>query len=428
MFSNVIIYLNNNLTETQKTTLFTILMEICAVDGVVKHEEYVTLLVIAGLFYPGKEKQIIFQPFINAGMKVEEINDNISENINLPEQLLENLSQEEDIDANIQFIENHIAECQVSIDIWSHWVKDVLDIKPSPQIAAFFVSQLYLNGLAELALELMSETEKYFNENMPYYDEFLELKEELTDDFGNKRIKSKKSEDQDLKVVFNVYGKMNRVFLCTKEDDIELNDIEDHWENTYENFYQIDSDNIITCEINDEEVFNGTTLQLFGDREYYEPTEDIEYHEELRYAKLFLETMNKKIKELPGYQDLDFNNLSQDFYSKYSFNATNTIIIQDKGVKTETMDRVAPNFENRYTMVLSGKFHLRTYPLTLKSFRINDFFLRKISCLEDITGESLDSYYCFSELIHCEEGSLEFEIMAENIKDINTVEGWPSDY
>lgn len=65
-------FINDNFDFNQKSRLIQILMEICAVDKIIKKQEYVTLILIAKTFFPGQEHQGVTEVFKDAGIKIEE--------------------------------------------------------------------------------------------------------------------------------------------------------------------------------------------------------------------------------------------------------------------------------------------------------------------------------------------------------------------
>ena len=65
-------FINDNFDFNQKSRLIQILMEICAVDKIIKKQEYVTLILIAKIFFPGQEHQGVTEVFKNAGITIEE--------------------------------------------------------------------------------------------------------------------------------------------------------------------------------------------------------------------------------------------------------------------------------------------------------------------------------------------------------------------
>ncbi len=70
MLLNCINFLNNNFEDDDKKRFLQILMMICAVDNEIKHGEYITLILIAKTFFPGREHLFIDQTFENAGIKI----------------------------------------------------------------------------------------------------------------------------------------------------------------------------------------------------------------------------------------------------------------------------------------------------------------------------------------------------------------------
>ncbi len=70
MLLNCINFMNNNFDDDDKKRFLQILMMICAVDNVIKHGEYTTLILIAKTFFPGREHLFIDQTYENAGIKI----------------------------------------------------------------------------------------------------------------------------------------------------------------------------------------------------------------------------------------------------------------------------------------------------------------------------------------------------------------------
>jgi uncharacterized tellurite resistance protein B-like protein len=72
LLPNSINYLNENLDFNQKARLIQILMQICAEDDIIKKDEYVTLMLIAKIFFPGQEHEGVTNVFKEMGIKIEE--------------------------------------------------------------------------------------------------------------------------------------------------------------------------------------------------------------------------------------------------------------------------------------------------------------------------------------------------------------------
>jgi hypothetical protein len=70
MLLNCINFLNNNFNDDDKKRFLQILMMICAVDSLIKQGEYITLILIAKTFFPGREHLFIDQTYENAGIKI----------------------------------------------------------------------------------------------------------------------------------------------------------------------------------------------------------------------------------------------------------------------------------------------------------------------------------------------------------------------
>ena len=69
---NSIHFLNDNLDFNQKSRLIQILMQICAQDNIIKKQEYVALMLIAKIFFPGQEHEGVTNVFKDAGITIEE--------------------------------------------------------------------------------------------------------------------------------------------------------------------------------------------------------------------------------------------------------------------------------------------------------------------------------------------------------------------
>ena len=70
--TNSIHFLNDNLDFNQKSRLIQILMQICAQDNIIKKQEYVALMLIAKIFFPGQEHEGVTNVFKDAGITIEE--------------------------------------------------------------------------------------------------------------------------------------------------------------------------------------------------------------------------------------------------------------------------------------------------------------------------------------------------------------------
>jgi hypothetical protein len=69
---NSINFINDNFDFDQKSRLIQILMQICAQDNIIKKQEYVALMLIAKIFFPGQEHEGVTNVFKDAGITIEE--------------------------------------------------------------------------------------------------------------------------------------------------------------------------------------------------------------------------------------------------------------------------------------------------------------------------------------------------------------------
>jgi uncharacterized tellurite resistance protein B-like protein len=69
---NSIHFLNKNLDFEKKARLIQILMTISSQDNIIKKQEYVALMLIAKIFFPGQEHEGVTNVFKDAGITIEE--------------------------------------------------------------------------------------------------------------------------------------------------------------------------------------------------------------------------------------------------------------------------------------------------------------------------------------------------------------------
>lgn len=415
MFSNVIVFLNDYLSAKQKSTLIAILMEISAEDGIIKQSEYVTLMVIAGLFYPGKEKSMVLEPFMKAGINIEGVKGENSDSYNLPENIKENLSQEENIDENIFFIYNYVKEAKLSNDELEGLYLKIIDFKPNAQIAGQYAQELFRKGKIEIAKTIIENRNQY-NGNDFAWEVFEDAVNEINKNLNVSKFEEFQSNnDEDLTLTIEIFGNLHNFFQCRKDEDQDINEIENHYENTLSNFFKIDSDNSIIIKLNDKRIFEGPVLELGIIETELESIEDTD-----RSTLDLIDSNLTKIKKINRFTNMDSNEF---LVSKRN----NFIVINNTSgaLGYYSGKKFAPEFDNRYTMVEYGKYHIQTIPVKLKKFKLSDLFFQKDTGMEDIIGTSADGvYYCFSLIFHNELGELEFEIQNNNIKSTEFYGGW----
>ena len=222
---------------------------------------------------------------------------------------------------------------------------------------------------------------------------------------------------EELELVINIYGRMHQLFQCKKEVDDEIDEIENHYENSYSAFFKIDSDNLISIELNNEKIFEGEVLELGINENDLEQVADLD--------KITLANISNTLENIPTSKCFNEIDLEEIYVSTKS----NLMVVSEGSLDYGRQLKFAPNFENRYTMIEYGKYHIQTIPIKLKSFKITDLFFQKDTCIEDLLGPATEGiYYCFSKIFHFELKELEYEIQQNNVKSTDFAEGWISDY
>jgi hypothetical protein len=222
-------------------------------------------------------------------------------------------------------------------------------------------------------------------------------------------------EGEDLKLVINIYGSLHQLFQCRKEEEEEIEEVENHYENTLSAFFKIDSDNLITIELNGEKILEGEVSDL--------GINETELKIVSKTDPISLEKVAGnlgKISNFKPFSDIDMDNI---LISKKN----NLLVINDTSgaLGYRKALKYAPECENRYTMVEYGKYHIQTYPVNLKRFKISDLFFQKDTGMEDLIGNSSEGiYYCFSKIFHIELNELEYEIQNSNVRSTEFLEGW----
>jgi hypothetical protein len=87
------------------------------------------------------------------------------------------------------------------------------------------------------------------------------------------------------------------------------------------------------------------------------------------------------------------------------------------------------DIDQRYALIDYGWFHLKSYPIEVSDFQINQLVFIKDSNVIDFTGsdDSDEIYYAFSTLFYCDGKQIEFEIEANRSKSLDVIQGWVQD-
>lgn len=229
-------------------------------------------------------------------------------------------------------------------------------------------------------------------------------------------------EGEDLKLKIQIYGSMHQLYHCTKEEDQEIDEIDNHYENSLYSYYKIDSDNFIIIELNNEKIFEGEVSELGINNPAMEVIEN-----------LFDDVTGNIAFRLQEIKEKGFTKEIDIYQIKVSTKNNLLVVDSECGVSLDydcsyydkpLTDRKS---DNRYTMIEYGKYHLQTSSIKLKSFKISDLFFQKDTNVESLTGSSTGVFYCFSKIFHKELNELDFETYESNVKDTEFYQGWPMD-
>jgi hypothetical protein len=89
------------------------------------------------------------------------------------------------------------------------------------------------------------------------------------------------------------------------------------------------------------------------------------------------------------------------------------------------LERVS-DFDNRYSFVRYGKFHLQTEAVEVLSFSVTDLFFYANSDVDEILSDFRGTYV-FSKILHKKIGELELGVVSCNTKDTYSKSGWITD-
>jgi hypothetical protein len=239
----------------------------------------------------------------------------------------------------------------------------------------------------------------------------------LTKNFITKEIPFKEyhsENDADLNIVINIYGRMHQIFECINKEEEDIDAIEDHYQNIFDWKYKIDDDNLMIIELDGEKIFEGSILELAI-------RDDVQVYDLEPFQQNYIKSKLKKIKTFDEFHEFD----SDDAWvskKNYLLRIPQGRLEGDRGLE------LAPNFNNRYSMINYGKYHLKAF-VKVKSFSISDLFFQMEPTMEDLISEPDGGpYYNFSKIFHYEQGELELEVVSENLKDTEFQNGWLYDF
>jgi hypothetical protein len=87
------------------------------------------------------------------------------------------------------------------------------------------------------------------------------------------------------------------------------------------------------------------------------------------------------------------------------------------------------DIDQRYALIDYGWYHLKSYPIEVSDFQMNQLVFIKDSNVIDFTGsdDSDEIYYAFTNLFYCDGKQIEFEIADNRSKSLDVIQGWVQD-
>ena len=177
-------------------------------------------------------------------------------------------------------------------------------------------------------------------------------------------------------------------------------------------FCKIDDDNFIKVEVDGETIFEGNISKLKINSSNTEQGHDLSLPK-----RKYISPKLEKIKQIKSFCEFDADEV---WVSKEN----HLLVIPQGRLEGDRGLELAPNFNNRYSMINYGKYNIEA-TVKVKSFAISDLFFQIDPCMCDLISEPSDGpFYNFSKIFHYEEGELELEIKDNSLKDTEFKKGW----
>ena len=330
----------------------------------------------------------------------------------LPEEITKNLKDYSNPDENIFCVYKYVKEHINNDDDLEQLYLAIIEFKPNAQIVSEYAMQLFEKNRIAVAVSLIKNKEKYSGDDHAWKCFKSSERDILPISFTNPFKVYEAKDAADLNVTINIHGSMHQVLECTKEEDVDIDDIDDHYQNTFDFTYKIDDDNFIKVEVDGETIFEGNISKLKINSSNTEQGHDLSLPK-----RKYISPKLEKIKQINNFREFDADEV---LVSKEN----HLLVIPQGRLEGDRGLELAPNFNNRYSMINYGKYNLEA-TVKVKSFAISDLFFQIDPCMCDLISEPSDGpFYNFSKIFHYEEGELELEIKDNSLKDTEFKKGW----
>jgi len=328
----------------------------------------------------------------------------------LPEVITNNLKDYSNPDENIFAVYKYVNEHITNDDDLEQLYLAIIEFKPNAQIVGQYARELFEKGRVEVAISLIKNKEKYSGDDHSWKCFKSSERDILPISFTNPFKVYEAKDAANLNITINIHGRMHQVFSCTKEEDVNIDDIDDHYQNIFDWIYKIDDNNLMIIEVDGEKIFEGSLSEL-GIRET-EVGYDLS-----KPKRKYITPKLEKIKQIKDFCEFDSDEV---WVSKEN----HLLLIPQGRLEGDRGLELAPNFNNRYSMINYGKYNLEA-SVKVKSFAISDLFFQLDPCMDELVLEPEGGpYYNFSKIFHYEEGELELEIKSDRVMETEFKKGW----
>jgi hypothetical protein len=220
------------------------------------------------------------------------------------------------------------------------------------------------------------------------------------------------------KLQIEISGLIQQILQGTCEDSNDTDYLEENpYDGIHTNFYKFDSDNLIKISLDDTVIFEKEikSLDLKG----------------CWNTELIIDWDDDKLEAL--YQQISSNSKFQtknehDESCLYIHPDSNLFLIEGTADNSkQSIDEI--DIDQRYALIDYGWYHLKSYPIEVSDFQMNQLVFIKDSNVIDFTGsdDSDEIYYAFTNLFYCDGKQIEFEIADNRSKSLDVIQGWVQD-
>lgn len=266
------------------------------------------------------------------------------------------------------------------------------------------------------------------------FEKFIELaitmgypivNNQTEDTSTSQAIENTSSEAKTQKLQIEITGLIQQILQGTCEDSEDTDFLEENpYDGIHTNFYKFDSDNTIKITLDDTVIleqelkafdFKGCiNSDSFISLEWDNEANGVIYNQLLENSKF--QTTNENDESC-----LYIHPDSEIFLLEGKADTS-------KHSTLDIMDFKNNDIKERYSLIDYGWYHLKTYPIEVTNFSINQLIFISDTNVIDFTGSSdSEIYYAFTNLYYINGKQIEFEIIENRSKSLDVIQGWVQD-